>query len=140
MNRKGTSDLFEQVISVDNLRKAAYKAMENTHRVTASMQDFLDHEEERLQELHDLLASGKYKTSNYYCFVIKEPKERTIKALPFFPDRIVHHACMAVLLPIWMKKFTADTYNCIKGRGTHGFVKAVRQTLDEDPEGTKYCL
>lgn len=140
MNRKGTSNLFEEVISIDNLRRAAQKAMENADHSTVSMRDFLEHEEERLQSLHEMLKNGEYHTSKYYKFVVKEPKERVICALPFFPDRIVHHACMSVLLPIWLKKFTADTYNCIKGRGTHGFVKAIRRTLDSDPEGAKYYM
>lgn len=140
MNRKGTSNLFEQVISLDNLRAAAEKAMENADHRTVSMQEYLDHKEEKLLELRDLLLTGNYKTGKYYKFTVKEPKERTISALPFYPDRIVHHACMAVLLPIWLKKFTNDTYNCLKGRGTHGFVKALRATLDKDPEGTRYTL
>ena len=140
MNRKGTNNLFEQVISIENLRAAAVRAMENADHTTRSMQEYLDHKEEKLTELHDLLRTGNYKTGKYYKFTVKEPKERTISALPFYPDRIVHHACMAVLLPIWMKKFTSDTYNCLKGRGTHGFVKALRATLDSDPEGTRYTL
>lgn len=140
MNRKGTSNLFEQVVSIDNLRKAAERAMENADHRTLSMREYLSNKERKLKELSDLLRTGNYKTGKYYKFTVKEPKERTISALPFYPDRIVHHACMAVLLPIWMKKFTADTYNCLKGRGTHGFVKALRATLDSDKEGTKYTL
>lgn len=140
MNRKGTNNLFEQVISLDNLKAAAKRAMKNADHMTISMQDYLSNKEERLLQLHDLLLTGNYKTGKYYKFTVKEPKERTISALPFYPDRIVHHACMAVLLPIWLKKFTADTYNCLKGKGTHGFVKAIRRTLDTDPEGTAYTL
>ena len=140
MNRKGTGNLFEQVVSIDNLRKAAERAMENADHRTLSMREYLSNKEGKLKELSDLLRTGNYKTGKYYKFTVKEPKERTISALPFYPDRIVHHACMAVLLPIWMKKFTADTYNCLKGRGTHGFVKALRATLDSDKEGTKYTL
>lgn len=140
MNRKGTGDLFDKVISIENLRIASENAMANADHITESMRDFLEHKEERLQQLHDLLRTGTYKTGKYYKFTVKEPKERTISALPFFPDRIVHHACMNVLLPIWLKKFTADTYNCLKGRGTHGFVKALRATLDKDPDGTLYTL
>ena len=153
MNRKGTSNLFEQVVSPDNLRKAAEKAMENADHVTRSMQEYLADKEGKLKELRDLLLTGNYKTGKYYKFIVKEPKERTISALPFYPDRIVHHACMAVLLPIWLKKFTADTYNCLKGRGTHGFAKSLRSILDVrekdaalrdsliyDKAGTKYTL
>lgn len=68
-----------------------------------------------------------------------EPKEREISSLPF-KDRVVQHAILAVILPIWMKKFTADTYNCLKGRGTHGFVVNMQQAIKNDPSGTKYVL
>lgn len=71
-----------------------------------------------------MLISGEYKTSNYDIFKIYEPKEREIYRLPFFPDRIVHHAFMNILEPIWVKMFIKTTYSCIKGRGIH---KAVEQ-------------
>ena len=140
MNRKGTSNLFEEVASIDNLRRASERAMENADHETVSMRDFKEHKEERLQELHDLLISGNYQTGKYYKFTVYEPKERVICALPFYPDRIVHHACMQVLLPIWEKKFTSDAYNCLKGKGTHAFVKAIRGALDKDHDGTMYVL
>jgi RNA-directed DNA polymerase len=35
--------------------------------------------------------------------------------------------------------FTADTYSCIKGRGIHGALRAVKRAL-KDGTGTKYCL
>ena len=101
MNRKGPSNLFEEVASIDNLRRASERAMENADHETVSMRDFKEHKEERLQELHDLLISGNYQTGKYYKFTVYEPKERVICALPFYPDRIVHHARMQVLLPIW---------------------------------------
>lgn len=42
--------------------------------------------------------------------------------------------------PIWVSVFTADTYSCIKERGIHSLAKKLRDNLDKDPEGTKYCL
>ena len=42
---------------------------------------------------------------------IEKGKEREIYKLPYFPDRIVHHAIMQVLEPIWKKTLIADTYS-----------------------------
>ena len=51
-------------------------------------------------KLHTMLDSKKYVTSEYDIFQVYEPKERTVYRLPYFPDRIVHHAIMNVLEPI----------------------------------------
>lgn len=54
-------------------------------------------------------------------------------------SRIVHHAVMNILEPVWMKIFTADTYSCIKLRGIHGAAKKMRSDLS-DFDNTRYCL
>src|SRR5690606_13045706 len=88
--------------------------------------------------LCDLLLSKTYTTSPYSKFTIYEPKEREISCLPF-PDRIVHHAVMNILEPVFTSMFTADTYSCIKGRGIHAAVNNLKAALKDRP-GTKYCL
>ncbi len=95
--------------------------------------------EGNLLVLQDLLISQAYRTSPYDIFNIYEPKERVVYRLPYFPDRIVHHAIMNVLEPIFVSAFTADTYSCIKKRGIHAMVKKLDRDL-KDTEGTKYCL
>lgn len=81
-----------------------------------------------------------YKTSEYDKFKVFEPKEREIFRLPYYPDRIAHHAIMNILEPIWIRVFTRDTYSSIKGRGIHSLVKKLKKDLKENPEETKYCL
>lgn len=93
--------------------------------------------EENLQKLHQTLVSGEYKTSPYTKFKIFDGKEREISKLPYFPDRIVHHAICKIIEPILIKTFTADTYSCIRGRGIHKASYNLRKGLKE---GYKYCL
>jgi RNA-directed DNA polymerase len=50
--------------------------------------------------------------------VILEPKKRLIAAAPF-QDRVVQHALCNVVQPLLERSFIADTYACIKERGTH---------------------
>ena len=95
--------------------------------------------EQNIERLHLMLLSKTYRTSEYYIFPVYEPKEREVYRLPYFPDRITHHAIMNVLEPIFMSVFTADTYSCIKERGIHGAANAVKNAL-RDKEDTKYCL
>ena len=92
-----------------------------------------------IQALHEMLVNKTYKTSQYTTFTIFEPKERVIFRLPYFPDRITHHAVMNILEPLFVSTFTADTYSCIKGRGIHAAIYAVRKALQNIPE-TLYCL
>lgn len=103
------------------------------------------HREEHIQEIHDMLKDGTMKVSPYRIEKIREYsgnklKERTLKKLPYFPDRIVQWAIMNVLVPIWDKLFVAQTYSCIIGRGIHKCVKDVQKALKRDVKGTKYCL
>src|SRR5690606_15310200 len=72
-------------------------------------------------------------------FKVFEPKERLVYRLPYFPDRITHHAIMNVLEPIFVANLTTDTYSCIKGRGIHACANAVKKALKDVPS-TKYCL
>ena len=74
--------------------------------------------EANILALREALLKGTFKTSEYSTFTIYEPKERLIYRLPYYPDRILHHAIMNVLEPIWLSVFTADTYSCIKNRGS----------------------
>lgn len=135
---KRLNNLFEQIISMDNLRLADIKARKgksDQYGVKLHMKN----QDANLLLLHEMLCSKTYKTSAYETFTIYEPKEREIYRLPFFPDRIVHHAIMNVLEPVFLSVFTADTYSCIKGRGIHGAANAVKQAL-RDQAGTTYCL
>ena len=86
-----------------------------------------------------MLVNKTYSTSPYITFTIFEPKERIIFRLPYFPDRITHHAVMNVLEPVFVSTFTSDTYSCIKGRGIHAAAYAVKKSLRDVP-GTRYCL
>lgn len=139
MNRKGTSDLWSQVISVDNLREAAKTAYKNANNKQHSMIAFMEKLEDNILELNKKLTDWTYKTGPYSHSKIKEPKERQISSLPF-KDKVVQHAILQIILPIWMTKFTKDTYNCLKGRGTHGFVRNIQKTIKFHKVGTKYVL
>ena len=95
--------------------------------------------ENNIISLHEMLLNKNYKTSDYTTFTIYEPKERVIFRLPYYPDRIVHHAVMNILEPLFVSTFTTDTYSCIKGRGIHATANGVKKALKDIP-GTVYCL
>lgn len=83
-----------------------------------------------------MLINQTYKTAPYNQKTIYEPKERIIYVLPLYPDRIVHHALMNVLIPIFTKMFIKNTFACIKDRGLHkGSILTTKYV-----QNYKYCL
>jgi len=135
---KRIGNLFKNICDIDNLLLAdtkARKGKRNTRGVLKhdKVQDI------NILKIHESLVNKTYKTSKYSTFKIFEPKERIISSLPYYPDRIVHHAIINVLEPILVSMFTVDTFSCIKGRGIHGAANAVKLAL-KDVSNTKYCL
>lgn len=135
---KRIGNLYQHIISVENLQLAdmnARKGKLKTYGVRHHDRD----REANILNLHEALKNHTFKTSDYDVFTIYEPKERLIYRLPYYPDRIVHHAIMNVLKPIWMKVFTSDSYSCIDGRGIGGCRKNVQKII-RDREATMWCL
>lgn len=123
---------------MENLRLADQKARKGK-KSQVGVQQFDINAEQNLLQLQDSLINRTYKTSAYTTFKIYEPKEREVYRLPYFPDRIAHHAIMNVLEPMFLAMFTANSYSCIKGKGIHAALRDLRTSL-RDEAGTKYCL
>lgn len=135
---KRIGNLYRKICSFENLEAADIFAQKGKAKQDA----IIAHNANKvanLKELHQILVDRQYKTSEYITFTIFEPKERLIYRLPYFPDRIVHHAIMNVLEPIFVKMFTSDTYNCIKGKGIHAAVRKLKDALKEKDQ-TLFCL
>lgn len=135
---KRINGLFERLVSPENLVLADQKARKGKGK-QYGINVFDKNPEANLTNLHQMLISKTYQTSQYTTFKIYEPKERLVFRLPYFPDRITHHAVMNILEPIFVSLFTADTYSCIKGRGIHKAANNLKVAL-QDQDNTKYCL
>lgn len=138
---KRVSNLYESICSLENLGLAdriARKGKQNRFGVMLHDRN----REQNILDLHHLLVSKQFKTSAYDNFLLNcdNGKIREISRLPYFPDRIVHHAVMNIMEPIWMTLFTVDTYSCIKGRGIHQAADKIKILLKKNPEHTIYCL
>jgi RNA-directed DNA polymerase len=136
MKREG--NLYNKICSIENLILADANASKGKLD-QYGVQQHQKNKQSNIILLHQMLKDKTYKTSSYTTFKIYEPKEREIFRLPYFPDRICHHAVMNIMEPIWIKTFTRDTYSCIKRRGIHGAADAVKESL-LDISNTMYCL
>lgn len=136
---KRLSNLFDKICTIENIEEADRKARKNKGIRYGILKHDL-HPEKDNAELLESLLNRTYKTSKYSTFKIYEPKERLIYRLPYYPDRIVHHAIMNIMEPIWKSIFIKQTYSSIKNRGIHACAKDVRFALDNFPKETRYCL
>ncbi len=135
---KRYNNLFDKIVSLDNLYEADKRARrQKSHRPEVMLFD--KNKDKLLLDLQRKLINGEYETSEYYVFKIYEPKEKEIFKLPYYPDRIVHHAIMNIMEPIWVSAFVKGTYSCIRKRGIHKALKDVKFAL-KDEVNTQYCL
>lgn len=135
---KRIGNLYDKICDIRNLELADDLAARGKMKKYAVIKHRVK-QDMNLLKLQNMLLDKTYQTSRYEVFTIFEPKEREIYRLPYFPDRIAHHAIMNVLEPIFVSTFTADTYSCIKRRGIHKAMRSVRKSL-KDVERTQYCL
>lgn len=103
---------------MDNLR-LAHKHARKGKGWQYAVKNFDRNAEENLAVIRESLIQKTFHTSPYKTKIITEPKVREIYMLPFTPDRIVQHALMNVIEPIWEGLFISDSYACRKGKGIH---------------------
>ncbi len=125
---KRLNHIYENICTLENIKAADIKARKGKSN-QRGIHTFDKDKEVNLLNIQSTLINQIYKTSQYTTFTIKEPKERLIFRLPY-KDRIVHHAIMLQLEPIFVAK---DTYSCIKGRGIHAAQKAVQSAFKNIP-------
>lgn len=140
MKRKG--NLINKLCSLDNIIYADITARKNKKK---SRKYINIHDKHLLEEdikIQKKLFNGIYKTSQYDRFELFQKKLRLIYKLPYYPDRIVHHAIMNVVKDLWTKQFILNTYSCIEGRGIHKCLCDLKRDLRKTRfnGATTYCL
>ena len=127
-------NLFEQVCSMRNLRQAAKEALRGKRSRLPGATFFAEMEKE-LPALHEELSCGGYRHGPYHYFRVHDPKDRLVAAAGF-RDRVVHHAIVRVIEPIFEHRFIEDSFACRRGKGTHA---AMRRAL-HFARGHRYAL
>lgn len=133
---KRHNNLYQQICSVENLH-LAYKLACKGKPDHKGIRDFNKNYEANIIALHEALVNKTYTTGTYINFPVFDKKERIVSRLPFI-DRIVHHAAMLIVEPLLTSMLVADTYSCIKGRGTHKASYALKKALRNKAATTYY--
>lgn len=123
---KRHSGLFAKIVEPENI-ELAYKKARKGKAWQDSVKEFEQDKDAKLAALRQQLLDGSFTTSEYRVKIIHEPKEREIFILPFYPDRIVQHAVMNIVAPLWDALFIFDSYACRKGKGQHAGSKRCMQ-------------
>jgi len=114
---KRAVNLWPALCSFENLHSAAYQVLRGK-RGQVRAGDFFQDLEGELFHLRDALSSGTWRPGPYRTFWISEPKPRLISAAPL-RDRVVHHALVNVIEPVFERRFVHHSYACRRGKGTH---------------------
>lgn len=135
---KTYNQLWTEITSFKNL-VLAYKKARKTKPYTAEILQFSMNLEKNLLSIQEELLANTYTQSKYREFIVFDPKERKIKYLPF-KDRVVHHALVNVMEPIFDKRLINTTYACRKRKGTHKALKDIKRVISSEFKFTGYCL
>jgi retron-type reverse transcriptase len=101
--------------------------MKGSGKTSATCRFFYNLEPEILR-LRTELLNNTYQPGAYRYFKIFDPKERVIAVAPF-RDRVVHHAVVRILTPIYERVFIYDSYATRPNKGTHAAIKRAQKFI-----------
>ena len=156
---KRYDDLFDIIVEPENLYAAFENARERRHYKSEIM-EVSDKIEDKLAQLRFDLLVGEWKPGGYHQFECRTEVKRRIINAPVFIDRVVHHAMIQVIMPLFERKFIYDSYACRlkpkryhgekefdfvrRKKGTHRAVKRlqhfIRSAEDTSESGRAYVL
>jgi retron-type reverse transcriptase len=118
--------LYPEICTFENLYRAHRKARRGGKRKRPQVAAFEHDLGENLLRLRRELLAQTYRPGAYHNFIVIERKERKISAAPY-RDRVVHHALINVIGPIFEARFIRDTYANRRGKGTHAALDRAQQ-------------
>ena len=124
---KRHKNLYQKIYDYDNILRAFKNARRGKGKNLYVIK-FEENLEENLKQIQTELINETWQPAPYKKFQIYDPKHRIIHA-PVFRDRIVQHAIMQILEPIFDKRFIYDSYASRKKKGIHAGVERLTQFL-----------
>ena len=118
---KTYGNLYQKLCSLENLELAFEKAKKDKTSMPYVI-EFWNNLKEELKKLHEELSSLTYTPLPLKRFIVRDPKTRTIHSSDF-RDRVIHHALINILEPIFDITFIYDSYASRKCKGTHKAVQ-----------------
>jgi len=135
------SDLYGEIISLQNL-VSAWQEFKTGKIKKTDVSSFAVNLEEHLFAIHQILKTESYQHGKYTPFFVHDPKLRSIHKAKVI-DRMLHHAIVRVIDPIFDKSFIFDSYSSRRNKGTHEAGKRFRKfawKLSENNTKTVWIL
>ncbi len=132
---------YWNLISIESLFQA-WSEFKVGKRYRKDVQIFEKNLEDNLFNLFEELKAKIYNHASYAAFNIYDPKFRHIHKATV-RDRIVHHAIVSVIEPLFDKGFIYDSYSCRVNKGTHRAVKRLAvfiRKVSNNYSGECFCL
>ncbi|MCL4384105.1 reverse transcriptase/maturase family protein [Patescibacteria group bacterium] len=107
--------MYDEIICFTNLLRAYYQTR-RCKRFHPNFQKIELNYEDILVKLHWKLKNHLYYPKPYTKFTVFEPKKRQVAAPNCF-DRVVHHAILNIIEPLFQKQFISHSYACQKNKG-----------------------
>lgn len=133
---------YSDVYDLDNLRLAV-KSAKKGKTSKWGVKKFEKNSEESLKKLQESLIQRTFHSSKGQDCIIHDPggKERLLHKMPFYPDNIVHHALMRVILPVLGRATYYESGASVKGKGIHFVASRTARWIDEHKNSGRiyYC-
>ena len=118
---KTYNNLYKKLYSYENILSSFNKAKKGKSKKDYVIR-FESDLQRNLENLQNDLINKTYFPSSMKKFIIRDPKTRIINA-SIFRDRIVHHAIINILDPIYEKIFIYDSFASRKKKGSQEAIK-----------------
>tara|TARA_Y100000310_G_scaffold321014_1_gene378077 strand:- start:1198 stop:1767 length:570 start_codon:yes stop_codon:yes gene_type:complete len=138
MNEK---NLYEEIYSMKNLILAHKKARKGKTKKKYIV-EFEENLAYNLKILHDELKNQTYYHKPLTTFILRDPKTRKISKSEF-RDRIIHHAIVNILEPIFDPTFIYDSCANRRGKGNLFAVKRFeifKRKVTNNLKSEAFCL
>jgi retron-type reverse transcriptase len=119
--------MYKKIYEIKNLLNSFKAVMSDNSENIPIVRYYFDLEG-NLFDLQKKLITNNFYTKPYKRFIVSDPKRREISA-PHFEDRIVQHAIVNIIEPIFEKTFIEDAYACRVKKGTHFALKRLKKFL-----------
>jgi len=122
---------LEEIFTFENLYKA-YRECRKSKQHKGEVIRFETNLSSNISNLMNDIISKKYRLGKYKEFLIYEPKERIIEALPFKDRVVIKCFCDVVLRRKIEKKLIYDNAACRKEKGTTFAIKRLEKFLKDE--------
>lgn len=117
---KTHANLYDALCSYENL-ELAFKKARKRKSFKEYVIEFESDLRENLIQLQFELRTFTYSPRPMETFIVRDPKTRKIGASDF-RDRVIHHALINVISPVFEPAFVSDSFANQKGKGTHNAI------------------